>query len=93
MKKLLSIMLSLTLGVGAVSAQEAKASQKAQPKKTEVVKFVTDIDCEGCAKKVYDVILCFRIKLHRTCTVGRVAEVIPRKSVDFHRTTAEANKN
>ena len=55
MKKLLIIMLSLTLGVGAVSVQEAKASQKAQPKKTEVVKFVTDIDCEGCAKKVYDV--------------------------------------
>ena len=49
-------MLALTMGVGAASAQAAKASKGVQPKKTEVVKFVTDIDCEGCAKKVLDVI-------------------------------------
>ena len=56
MKKLLILMLALTMGVGAASAQAAKASKGVQPKKTEVVKFVTDIDCEGCAKKVLDVI-------------------------------------
>ena len=56
MKKLLILMLALTMGVGAASAQAAKASKGAQPKKSEVVKFVTDIDCEGCAKKVLDVI-------------------------------------
>ncbi|MBR4851874.1 MAG: cation transporter, partial [Tidjanibacter sp.] len=56
MKKLLILMLALTMGVGAVLAQDAKATKKAQPKKSEVVKFVTDIDCEGCAKKVLDVI-------------------------------------
>lgn len=56
MKKFLILMLALTMGVGAASAQAAKASKGVQPKKTEVVKFVTDIDCEGCAKKVLDVI-------------------------------------
>ena len=50
MKKLLILMLALTMGVGAVSAQE-----KAQ-KKTETVKFHTDLDCESCAKKIYNVI-------------------------------------
>lgn len=50
MKKLLILMLALTMGVGAVSAQE-----KVQ-KKTETVKFQTDLDCENCAKKILNVI-------------------------------------
>lgn len=50
MKKILILVLALTLGVSAASAQE-----KTQ-KKTETVKFVTDLDCESCAKKVLNVI-------------------------------------
>ncbi len=50
MKKLLLILLALTLGVGVASAQDKKA------KKTETVKFLTDLDCENCAKKVLNVI-------------------------------------
>lgn len=50
MKKLLILVLALTLGVSAASSQEKKQ------KKTETVKFVTDLDCESCAKKVLNVI-------------------------------------
>ncbi len=50
MKKILIVMLALVMGAGVVSAQE-----KGQ-KKTETVKFVTDLDCESCAKKVLNVI-------------------------------------
>lgn len=51
MKKLLIIVLALTLGVGVVSAQDKKSK-----KKTEVVKFNTNLDCESCANKVLNVI-------------------------------------
>ncbi len=50
MKKILILMLALTLGVGASSAQE-----KTQ-KKSETVTFQTDLDCENCAKKILNVI-------------------------------------
>ena len=50
MKKLLVIILALTLGVGAVSAQDKKQS------KTETVKLLTNLDCENCAKKILNVI-------------------------------------
>lgn len=50
MKKLLILLLALTMGVGAVSAQDKKQ------KKTETVKFVTNLDCESCANKVLNVI-------------------------------------
>lgn len=50
MKKILILMLALTMGVGATFAQEKKAN------KTETVKFTTDLDCEGCAKKILNVI-------------------------------------
>lgn len=54
MKKILIVMLSLLLGITAVDAQK-KADKKAV-KKSETVTFVTDLDCENCAKKVLDVI-------------------------------------
>lgn len=50
MKKILILMLALTLGVGASFAQE-----KTQ-KKSETVTFQTDLDCENCAKKILNVI-------------------------------------
>lgn len=50
MKKLLVILLALTLGVGVAPAQDKKA------KKTETVKFDTNLDCENCAKKILNVI-------------------------------------
>lgn len=50
MKKLLIILMALTLGMGAATAQDKKA------KKTETVKFVTNLDCENCAKKILNVI-------------------------------------
>lgn len=50
MKRFLILMLALTMGVGISVAQEKKV------KKTEVVKFATDLDCENCAKKILNVI-------------------------------------
>lgn len=50
MKRLLVMLLALTLGVGAATAQDKKS------KKSETVKFVTNLDCESCAKKVLNVI-------------------------------------
>lgn len=50
MKKLLVILLALTLGVSGSFAQEKKQ------KKTETVTFQTDLDCENCAKKILNVI-------------------------------------
>lgn len=51
MKKLLVIVLALTLGVGFASAQDKKSK-----KRVEVVKFNTNLDCESCANKVLNVI-------------------------------------
>lgn len=52
MKKLLILMLALTMGVGAVSAQQQKKAKAT----VETVKFATDLDCENCAKKILNVI-------------------------------------
>lgn len=51
MKRLFVVVLALTLGLGAVEAQEKK-----EVKKRATVVFATDLDCESCAKKVLDVI-------------------------------------
>lgn len=51
MKKILLVLLALTLGVGVTVAQDNKKA-----KKTEVVKFTTNLDCESCANKVLNVI-------------------------------------
>lgn len=53
MKKLIVMLLALTIGVGAVSAQVTEKSKKA---KIETVKFTTNLDCENCAKKILNVI-------------------------------------
>lgn len=50
MRKLIVMLLALTISVGAVSAQDKKS------KKTETVEFKTDLDCENCAKKILNVI-------------------------------------
>lgn len=50
MKKILILLLALTMGAGAISAQEKKQ------KKSETVTFQTDLDCENCAKKILNVI-------------------------------------
>ena len=47
MKKILLMCLVALLGIGVANAQK--------PKKTFVtVEFLTNIDCEGCAKKITD---------------------------------------
>ena len=49
MKKILLMCLVALLGIGVANAQK--------PKKALVtVEFLTNIDCEGCAKKVYNTI-------------------------------------
>lgn len=50
MKKILILMLALTLGATFSFAQEKKQ------KKSETVTFQTDLDCENCAKKILNVI-------------------------------------
>lgn len=50
MKKILILMLALTMGIGGSFAQEKKQ------KKSETVTFQTDLDCENCAKKILNVI-------------------------------------
>ena len=50
MKKILILMLALTMGIGGSFAQEKKQ------KKSETVTFVTNLDCENCAKKILNVI-------------------------------------
>ena len=51
MKKILMICLVALMSVGVGFAQEKKA--KAEKQLVTTV-FCTDIDCEGCAKKVYN---------------------------------------
>ena len=52
MKKIFLMCLVALLGVGAANAQKPKKGEK----KTVTVEFLTNIDCEGCAKKVYNTI-------------------------------------
>ncbi len=51
MKKILMFCLVAVMCVGAGFAQEKKAKTE---KKVVTTVFCTDIDCEGCAKKVYN---------------------------------------
>ena len=52
MKKILLVCLVVLLGIGSADAQKPKKGEK----KSVTVEFVTNIDCEGCAKKVYNTI-------------------------------------
>lgn len=52
MKKILLVCLVALLGIGSADAQKPKKGEK----KSVTVEFVTNIDCEGCAKKVYNTI-------------------------------------
>ncbi len=52
MKKIIGL---LALAVIALSAEPAQA-QKKTDKKSETVTFVTNLDCENCAKKILNVI-------------------------------------
>lgn len=52
MKKILTLVLLLTIGMGVATAQQKKEAKKNRA----TVTFVTDLDCESCAKKVLDVI-------------------------------------
>ena len=52
MKKILLVCLVALLGIGSAEAQKPKKGEK----KSVTVEFVTNIDCEGCAKKVYNTI-------------------------------------
>lgn len=89
MKKLLLIVLAVVLGAGVVSAQP-----KSNKKKTETVKFTTDLDCESCANKVLNVIP-FK-KGVKDCVVDVAAKTVevtfdPRKT-DAEKLTEELNK-
>ena len=81
MKKLLILMLALTMGVGAVSAQQKKAKAT-----VETVKFATDLDCEGCAKKILNVIP-FK-KGVKDCVVDVAAKTVE-VTFDARKTNAE----
>jgi copper chaperone CopZ len=52
MNKILLVCLVALLGIGSADAQKPKKGEK----KSVTVEFVTNIDCEGCAKKVYNTI-------------------------------------
>lgn len=52
MKKVLLMCLVALLSIGVADAQKPKKGEK----KSVTVEFVTNIDCEGCAKKVYNTI-------------------------------------
>ena len=52
MKKVLFVCLVALLSIGAANAQKPNKGEK----KSVTVEFVTNIDCEGCAKKVYNTI-------------------------------------
>jgi copper chaperone CopZ len=52
MKKILLVCLVALLGIGSADAQKPKKGEK----KSVTIEFVTNIDCEGCAKKVYNTI-------------------------------------
>ena len=52
MKKIFLMCLVALLGVGVANAQKPHKGEK----KSVTVEFVTNIDCEGCAKKVYNTI-------------------------------------
>lgn len=52
MKKIFLMCLVALLGVGVANAQKPHKGEK----KTVTVEFLTNIDCEGCAKKVYNTI-------------------------------------
>lgn len=51
MKKILMLCLVAVMSLGVGFAQEKKAKAE---KKIVTTTFCTDIDCEGCAKKVYN---------------------------------------
>jgi copper chaperone CopZ len=78
MKKLLIILLALTLGAGMATAQPKKA------KNTEVVKFHPDLDCENYAKKILNVIH-FK-KGVKDCVVD-----VPAKTVEITFDTRKTN--
>ena len=52
MKKIFLMCLVALIGIGTADAQKPKKGEK----KTVTVEFLTNIDCEGCAKKVYNTI-------------------------------------
>lgn len=52
MKKILFMCFIALFSLGVANAQEPKKAEK----KTVTTTFVTDIDCEGCAKKVTNTI-------------------------------------
>ena len=52
MKKIIGLLVLAVVALSVVPAQ----AQKKSAKKAEEVTFVTNIDCEGCAKKVLNVI-------------------------------------
>lgn len=80
MKKILILMLALTLGATFSFAQEKKQ------KKSETVTFQTDLDCENCAKKILNVIP-FK-KGVKDCVVD-VATKIVEVTFDPRKTSAE----
>ena len=51
MKKILALMLAITLCVGIASAQSKKPA-----KSFATVVFTTDIDCAHCAQKIYNTV-------------------------------------
>jgi copper chaperone CopZ len=80
MKKLLILMLALTMGVSVVSAQQQKKAKAT----VETVKFATDLDCENCAKKILNVIP-FK-KGVKDCVVD-----VPAKTVEITFDTRKTN--
>ena len=52
MKKIILMCLVAFLGIGVANAHEPKKGEK----KTVTVEFLTDLDCEGCAKKITNTI-------------------------------------